>query len=238
MRELEVQLIASTQFHIPEGLNWVPDQCSGAEALTEFASRLHDNSFESPQPRTRTNRAYLLKLLAVGREKILEHASATLYIRGISRDCVHQMLSFRRLMITEMNPDRVDREQRSIALAKTLRNNRDARRMVDNAVDDLTFLSRELAEVLAEQFHEENNAVLKAKEISAALRGLEPGLSESPVVVSSSIAGWRDFLKQSGGENAEQEIQEVAKASFAVLSAASPLLWADFPCGSVPPEGN
>ena len=79
--ELDVQLIAATQFHPPQGIEWEREQAaSDGEALVEFAGRACYESFDKPNPRTASNPAYLRHILEVGHDALLEHATATLYI--------------------------------------------------------------------------------------------------------------------------------------------------------------
>ena len=88
--ELDVQLIAATQFTAPTGVDWSADAgASDAEALVEFAGRACYESFDKPNPRTAANDAYLSHIMEVGHHALLEHATATMYIRGISRSCTH-----------------------------------------------------------------------------------------------------------------------------------------------------
>ncbi len=60
-------------------------RCRDGEALVEFAGRACYESFDKPNPRTAENSAYLRQILEVGHDALLEHATATLYIRGLSR---------------------------------------------------------------------------------------------------------------------------------------------------------
>jgi len=51
--ELDIQLIAATQFHAPQGVEWhADDSDSDGEALVEFAGRACYESFDKPNPRT------------------------------------------------------------------------------------------------------------------------------------------------------------------------------------------
>ena len=69
-------------------VEWTTD-AEGGEALIEFAGRACYESFDKPNPRTATNEAYLRHIMEVGHTALLEHASATMYIRGISRSATH-----------------------------------------------------------------------------------------------------------------------------------------------------
>ena len=90
--ELDIQLIAATQFHAPRGVEWhADDSASDGEALVEFAGRACYESFDKPNPRTATNEAYLHHIMEVGHTALLEHATATMYITGLSRSASHEL---------------------------------------------------------------------------------------------------------------------------------------------------
>ena len=80
--DLNVQLIACTEFTPPMDVEWTTD-AEGGEALIEFAGRACYESFDKPNPRTATNEAYLRHIMEVGHTALLEHASATMFNRGI-----------------------------------------------------------------------------------------------------------------------------------------------------------
>ena len=81
---LHVQLIAKTDFVAPPDVDWSTD-AAGGEALVEFAGRACYQSWSKPNPRTATNASYLKHIIDVGHFSVLEHASVSLYITGISR---------------------------------------------------------------------------------------------------------------------------------------------------------
>jgi len=83
---LKVKMVAVTQFSPPEDVSWSTD-ADGGEALVEFAGRACYESWDKPNPRTATNAGYLRHILEVGHLSLLEHASVTFYITGISRSC-------------------------------------------------------------------------------------------------------------------------------------------------------
>ena len=61
----------------------------GAEAsqLVEFAGRACYETWDKPNPHTATNAAYVRHVLDVGHLTVLEHATATMYLRGVAFLC-------------------------------------------------------------------------------------------------------------------------------------------------------
>src|SRR6201999_4093895 len=86
---LRVQLIAKTEFLAPPDVSWTTD-ADGGPALVEFAGRACYQSWSKPNPRTATNAGYISHIIDVGHFSVLEHASVSFYITGISRSCTHE----------------------------------------------------------------------------------------------------------------------------------------------------
>jgi thymidylate synthase (FAD) len=88
----EVVLVAWTHFAPPadaelitaNGMRWETD-ADGGEALAEFAGRACYQAWHKPNPSTATNAGYLRHILEVGHLSVIEHATATFYITGVSR---------------------------------------------------------------------------------------------------------------------------------------------------------
>src|SRR6202044_50792 len=85
---LHVQLIAKTEFVAPSDVPWSTD-ADGGQALLEFAGRACYQSWSKPNPKTASNAGYLRHIIDVGHLSVLEHASVSFYITGISRSCTH-----------------------------------------------------------------------------------------------------------------------------------------------------
>ncbi|ESV60919.1 thymidylate synthase, flavin-dependent [Mycobacteroides abscessus MAB_091912_2446] len=99
---LRVQLIAKTDFIAPPDIDWSTD-ADGGPALVEFAGRACYQSWSKPNPRTATNESYLRHVIEVGHLSVLEHASATFYITGISRSCTHELIRHRHFSYSQLS---------------------------------------------------------------------------------------------------------------------------------------
>jgi thymidylate synthase ThyX len=93
----EVKLIAWTDFHPPSPkiVLWQPGMAIGGQALIEFAGRSCYRSWSNPSGRN--NAAYIANLIEMAHFSVLEHASATFWITGISRSCSHELVRHRHL---------------------------------------------------------------------------------------------------------------------------------------------
>ena len=99
---LRVQLIAKTDFLAPPDVPWSTD-ADGGPALVEFAGRACYQSWSKPNPKTATNAAYLRHIIDVGHFSVLEHASVSFYITGISRSATHELIRHRHFSYSQLS---------------------------------------------------------------------------------------------------------------------------------------
>ena len=99
---LRVQLIAKTEFRAPADVPWDTD-ADGGQALVEFAGRACYQSWSKPNPRTATNASYISHIVEVGHFSVLEHASVSFYITGVSRSCTHELIRHRHFSYSQLS---------------------------------------------------------------------------------------------------------------------------------------
>ena len=97
-----VDVIAISQFTAPDDIPWQTD-ADGGQALAEFAGRACYRSWDKPNPATATNAGYLNHVIEVGHLSVLEHAQATVYIRGISRSATHELIRHRHFSYSQLS---------------------------------------------------------------------------------------------------------------------------------------
>src|SRR5690242_2070720 len=95
-------MIAKTEFLAPPEVDWSTD-ADGGQALVEFAGRACYQSWSKPNPKTATNAAYLQHIIDVGHFSVLEHASVSFYITGISRSCTHELIRHRHFSYSQLS---------------------------------------------------------------------------------------------------------------------------------------
>lgn len=99
---MKAQLIARTEFTPPADMSWETD-AEGGQALAEFAGRSCYRSWSKPNPATATNAGYLRHILEVKHGSVLEHASVTFYITGVSRSLTHELVRHRHLQFSQLS---------------------------------------------------------------------------------------------------------------------------------------
>lgn len=107
---VDVVLVAWTHFAPPadaelvttDGTRWRSD-ADGGQALAEFAGRACYQAWHKPNPSTATNAGYLRHILEVGHLSVIEHASATFYITGVSRSLTHELIRHRHFSFSQLS---------------------------------------------------------------------------------------------------------------------------------------
>ena len=227
--ELDVQLIAATTFTPPSGVDWgVDDSATGAEALVEFAGRACYETFGKPNPRPAANDAYLRHIMAVGHTALREHATATLYIRGISRSATHELVRHRHFSFSQLSQRFVHTDEAEVVLPTLIAEDPELAQMMLRAVDESRFIYQELLDALEDKLSDEPNALLRKKQARQAARAVLPNATESRIVVTGNFRAWRHFIGARATEHADVEIRALAVACLRLLQQQSPVLFSDF----------
>lgn len=224
---LNVELIASTQFNPPSTVDWDTDAVD-AEALVEFAGRACYETFDKPNPRTASNAAYLRHIMEVGHMALLEHTSATLYVRGISRSAAHELVRHRHFSFSQLSQRFVHSEEAEVVLPPVIDEDPELRRLMLRAVDESRFVYRELLDALEEKLVDEPNALLRRKQARQAARAILPNATESRIVVTGNFRTWRHFIGMRATEHADVEIRTLAVTCLKILREQAPVLFGDF----------
>lgn len=225
--ELSVELIACTQFTPPADVAWDTDG-TGGEALVEFAGRACYESFDKPNPRTATNAAYLRHIMEVGHTALLEHATATLYLRGISRSATHELVRHRHFSFSQLSQRFVHPEESNVVVPPLIAEDEALHRLFMRTVDEARFAYDELLAALEEKLADEPNALLRKKQARQAARAVLPNATESRIVVTGNFRSWRHFIGMRATEHADVEIRRVAVECLKVLQTQAPVVFGDF----------
>ena len=95
---------------------WSTD-AEGGPALVEFAGRACYQSWSKPNPRTATNESYIQHIIDVGHFSVLEHASVSFYITGLSRSCTHELIRHRHFSYSQLSQRYVPEHDSQVVLA-------------------------------------------------------------------------------------------------------------------------
>ncbi len=228
---LRVQLIAKTEFTAPPDVPWDTD-ADGGQALVEFAGRACYQSWSKPNPRTATNASYLKHIIDVGHFSVLEHASVSFYITGISRSCTHELIRHRHFSYSQLSQRYVPENDAQVVVPPGLEDDPELQKILLAAADASRAAYLELLTRLEAKFMAgepgENRAVLRRKQARQAARAVLPNDTETRIVVSGNYRAWRHFIAMRASEHADTEIRRLAIACLRQLAEVAPAVFADF----------
>ena len=224
---LRVQLIARTEFLAPGDVPWQTD-ADGGEALVEFAGRACYQTWDKPNPRTATNAGYIKHIIDVGHFAVLEHASATVYITGISRSCTHELVRHRHFSYSQLSQRYVPENDAQVVMPPGLDDDPELQEIVLAAADASRRAYEELLTKLEAKIADQPNAVLRRKQARQAARAVLPNDTETRIVVTGNYRAWRHFIAMRASEHADIEIRRLAIACLRELAQVAPAVFADF----------
>ncbi len=228
---LRVQLIAKTEFLAPPDVPWSTD-ADGGPALVEFAGRACYQSWSKPNPRTATNASYLRHIIDVGHFSVLEHASVSFYISGVSRSCTHELIRHRHFSYSQLSQRYVPEDDSQVVLPPGMEDDPELQEIFEAAVDAGRATYSELLTRLEAKFAGDEPggrpSAIRRKQARQAARAVLPNATETRIVVTGNYRAWRHFVAMRASEQADVEIRRLAIACLRQLIDVAPAVFADF----------
>jgi thymidylate synthase (FAD) len=241
---MKVTLIASTQMHeIPSDLFdtkfgirfndrdqfWhAEDAPNDADTLAHFSGRACYQSWNMPNPETQTDDDYIANIIKQGHFSVLEHASATFYIEGVSRNMTHELVRHRHLSYSELSQRYVDMSTAESVIPPAIRELHEASGTTDDLKDVLPYTIDD-AFGYAELVAALTTAGYTRKQAREAARFYLPSGMETKIVVTGNMRAWRDMLHKRYSVHADAEIREFATEILKQLREIAPASFQDFP---------
>ena len=227
VRPLLVQLVARTEFLPPADLGWSTD-ADGGQALAEFAGRACYQSWSKPRPSTATNAGFLAHVLEVGHLSVLEHGTATLYLRGVSRAVAHEVLRHRHFSTSELSPRHVPTDGAPVVVPVAVAQDPEAAALFARAAAAARAAHDELLTALEARRPGGGAETLRHKQARQAALALLPGATETQLVVTGNYRAWRHFVAARATDLVDLEVRALAVACLRALQGAAPHVFADF----------
>ena len=221
-----VQVVAKTEFYPPE-VPWDTD-ADGGQALAEFAGRACYQSWSKPNPATATNEGYLRHILEVGHLSVIEHASVTFYITGVSRSFTHELVRHRHLSYSQLSQRFVPSGDASVVEPEVIADDPELHKIFVEAADASADAYRRLLSRLEERFADHPSPTLRRKQARQAARAVLTNATETRIVVTGNYRAWRHFIAMRATEQADVEIREIAILILKELQAIAPHVFGDF----------
>lgn len=195
---------------------------NSAERVAHVAGRSCYQSWHMPNPDTSTDFGYIGNIIKQGHFSVLEHASVTFYIEGVSRNLTHELIRHRHLSYSELSQRFVNVANLDIVTPPALADYPAIEEFKEDAHDAAVGYYNEVVTKL-------EKAGASRKQAREAARYFMPGGLETQIVVTGNHRAWRDMLHKRYSVHADAEIRELATLILAELRKMAPAIYQDFP---------
>jgi thymidylate synthase (FAD) len=226
--EPQITVLARPMFSEPEHLpvNWMGEGTDG-EKLAEFAGRLCYMSQRNPA--NRTTRDYLENIKRQGHGSVLEHASYTLLLEGISRSLTHELVRHRAgFAYSQLSQRYVDESEANFVVPPAIVGDEALERSWREQMESAQRSYVALVDELMARYGWVADKVHRRKMAREAARGVLPNSTETKIVVTGNARAWRTMLELRSSEAAELEIRRLAVAIVRLFGGLAPGLFSDF----------
>lgn len=204
----------------PKSVDMEPISLDAATTLTEFAGRACYQSFHRPNEKTRHPSLYVANIIKQGHESVLEHASVTYYITGVSRSLTHELVRHRHFSYSQLSQRFVDEDLSIILPPATEPGTPESEVVIDHALDSFNGY-RKLVKTLEADG-------LGRKQAREAARSVLPNCIETKIVVTGNHRAWREFIRKRIAPGADAEIQRLARMILRDMFKNNYPLYQDF----------
>jgi thymidylate synthase (FAD) len=226
----------------------------GFPAYVDDATRLPDSSqlcktagqvcYASFGPRRTTNEnaaAYFERLTSAGHGSVLEHASFSFLLYGISRSVTHELVRHRAgVGFSQISQRYVSGAVLRFVERPEYQNDEELHRLFEERADQAAAEYAAMADRLLER-QEGGNSMLSAdyktdarKKVQQTARSLLPNETEAPMVFTGNVRALRHIVEMRADAHAESEIRNLAVRIFLCLVTADPILFGDYEIGTLP----
>jgi thymidylate synthase (FAD) len=223
-----ITVLARPVFAEPPHLavNWIGASTDG-ERLAEFAGRLCYMSQRNPA--TRATRDYLENIKKQGHGSVLEHATYSLLLEGVSRSLTHELVRHRAgFAYSQLSQRYVDESEANFVVPPAIIGNEALETAWRSQVDQAQAAYVQVVEKLMERYAWIGDNIQRRKMAREAARAVLPNSTETKIVVTGNARAWRTMLELRSSEGAELEIRRCAVAILRILQAEAPGFFSDF----------
>ncbi len=182
-----------------------------AEAVIEKAARTCYCSTQRAQPTSENNLIY--RIIKNGHHSVLEHASATFRIIGVSRSFTHQLVRHRLCAFSQRSQRYVNEKSFAFVEPESIREKAEAHRLFEEFMADA------------------KNAYCKLQELSIKnedARFVLPNAVQSEIVLSANFRELRHIFCVRCNRHTQWEIREVALQMLRIMKKEAPSVFGDF----------
>jgi flavin-dependent thymidylate synthase len=202
------------------------------------------NCYASFGPRRTTNEnaaAYFERLTSAGHGSVLEHASFSFLLYGISRSVTHELVRHRAgVGFSQISQRYVSGAVLRFVERPEYQEDEELHRLFEERADRAASEYETMAERLLGR-QDEGYAMLSAdyktdarKKVQQTARSLLPNETEAPMVFTGNVRALRHIVEMRADAHAESEIRNLAVRIFLCLIRADPILFGDYSITELP----
>ena len=155
---------------------------------------------------------FLQNIILRGHESIIEHASATFEIWGVSRACIYQLVRHRLASYSQESQRYVDMSDPEFVVPTSIQDNEEAMKIWKWCMDDITYTYRQLREL-----------GIKREDARYVL----PNATTTRIVTTMNFRSLRNFFKLRCDAHAQWEIRDVATEMLRIMYQIAPSVFQD-----------
>lgn len=234
MAEPSVELVAFTTVSDDlEDLLERDEEATDAEYLTEYAGRQCYASWDKPNADTALTADYIANLLKQQHFSVIEHASVSFRLTGVSRAFSHELVRHRHFSFSQLSQRFVDASNADYVIHPDIAaiNDVDLRNAALELLSDVWETCTQGYEMLQEIFEqdaEKQKTKVKRKVKNQAARMVLPNMIETELVVTGNLRAWREFLPKRLNPGADGEICALAELILVELRVIAPSIFEEF----------
>jgi thymidylate synthase (FAD) len=184
-----------------------------AEHVIASMGRIARRSESPNTDRIVTDAAFIKKLIGWGHESVLEHASATIELSGVSRALSHQLVRHRLVSYTQESQRYVHQDQFEYVMPPSIANDQCLRVVFDEAMKDIQALYERLITI--------------GHIVPEDARFVLPNACCTRIGITANFRQWRHMIALRCDAHAQWEIREAFRAILVALNSHAPAVFSD-----------
>lgn len=233
-----------SELRFPEYLSEGTRNVAPGSMLSKIAGQLCYLSFGVGHTPHTDSHKYLDNIKRQRHGSVLEHASYTFLVWGVSRSLTHELVRHRAGMaFSQVSQRYVDGKTLRFVMRPEYQGDSTLENAFFSRIEGATRMYEAIAEHLILKQHGGDKALSgeKArdlrKKVNQAARSVLPNETEAPIIVTGNLRSWRHVLEMRASQHAEPEVRRMAMKVYDQLSQREPDVFGDY--GQSPlPDGT
>jgi thymidylate synthase (FAD) len=228
------------ELRFPEYLD-DPTRLPDSSQLCKTAGQTCYMSFGPRRTKNENAAAYIERLTSAGHGSVLEHASFSFLLYGISRSVTHELVRHRAgVGFSQISQRYVSGAVLRFVERPEYQEDEELHRLFEERANRAASEYGEMADLLLDR-QGGGNSMLSAdyktdarKKVQQTARSLLPHETEAPMVFTGNVRALRHIVEMRADAHAESEIRNLALRLFLCAFTVDPILFGDYRIGELP----